>query len=178
LVQAGGKPPAPGEKKVDAATIQDVICWCSHTFLNDHLPLSADHPASFDAHRRWEARGGGRQKQQQQRSASPAGDAGHSTTTAAAAAAAAAADKGLAAFDRSESLVDHLAADENLIQADERAGHTANGAAGGSGSVLLAPRAHSSEHDAALDKVGVGVLACVWLPQRGIESAIHGLRCC
>lgn len=50
-------------------------------------------------------------------------------------------------MDRAESLMDHLAADENLMLADEQQGHGSNG------QDKQPPRAHSLEHDAALEQV-------------------------
>lgn len=59
--------------------------------------------------------------------------------------------------------MDHLAADENLMLADEQQGRVSNG------QDKLPPRAHSLEHDAALEQVRLGGL---------LHYAMHSLVHC
>lgn len=130
--------------------------------MQNHLPLTADSPADQQQQQRWE------QQQQQQeeqthsasttssskagggqaRGLAPEGDAAAVGSVGPAGRASGA----LGGFNRTESLVDHLAADENLILADEQQGAGSSEAAAGSRS-QQPPRAHSLDHDRALEQV-------------------------
>jgi hypothetical protein len=150
VLQAGAKQ-AP-EQQVDPAQIQDVIIWSSHTFMQDHLPLT-NSPGAVQHQQQWE------QQQQQLAAASKASsaDAAHGLSPSGDGAVGSG-DRdvvnglsGVQGFERAESLMDHLAADENMIVADEQQGRASNGAADSKD--MQPPRAHSLEHDAALEKV-------------------------
>jgi hypothetical protein len=142
--------------------IQDVIIWSSHTFLQDHLALSLNSPGALQHQQAWEQQ----QQQQQQASKSAAAaaaraharapeGAGNGTSSAGRTSAdtTGSAMQGQAGFERAQSLMDHLAADENLIQADEQQGNVSNGAATQGGRDMQPPRAHSLDHDQALEQV-------------------------
>lgn len=144
-MQAGAK--TPPEAQVDPHQVQDVIIWSSHTFMQDHLPLS-NTPAAVQLQQQWQEQ----QQQAAQASSSGKSDAaqqlhalspdGDSTSSSGGAGA------GLGGFERAESLMDHLAADENMIVADEQQGR------GGAEVDARPPRAHSLDYDKALEKVG------------------------
>lgn len=142
-MQAGAKQ-AP-EQQVDPAQVQDVIIWSSHTFMQDHLPLT-NSPAAVQHQQQWE--------QQQQLAAAKAAsaDAAHGLAPGGDSDRDAVGGlSGVQGFERAESLMDHLAADENMIVADEQQGNVSNGAADGKDT--RPPRAHSLDHDAVLEKV-------------------------
>ncbi|KAF8056475.1 Ranbp10 [Scenedesmus sp. PABB004] len=153
LRKAAGAKPAP-DPAVPPAQVQEALTWTMHAFLDAHLALPADSPASLAQH---EAHGGGGDTQ---RAAGAGGGAdaqgaqpGAQPAPAAVAAAAAAPTRARSrspAGEAHESLVDHLAADENLIAADESAGHPAPGGA---------PPAHAPQHDPALERAASAELA-------------------
>jgi hypothetical protein len=143
--------------EVDASVIHDVICWSTHTFLQDHLPLPKSSAASLFRQEEWQ--------RQQQQGTSPALQP---ATAAAAAGSAVSAPAGpwpgdgdgdaaaAAVAAGNESLVDHLAADENLMVADEKV--TAGGRGVGSSNTAgvygaAIPVAHAAEHDQSLERV-------------------------
>lgn len=168
LQQAGAKT-AP-ETPVDPQQIQDVIIWSSHTFLQDHCLLTPDSPGALQhqqAHeqQQQQQQGKGKGKQHKQQQEKQSAFAAHNQLAPAGAKEAEGTSEGLTGaskggiqgFDRasSQSLVEHLAADENLIQADEQQEkQEGGGRVGGS----MPPRTHSlpEEHDAALEQVGGG----------------------
>jgi hypothetical protein len=161
-LQAGAKT-AP-EVSVDPSVIQDVIIWSSHTFMQDHLALSPSSPGALQHQQAWE------QQQQQASKASKAAAAAAAAesharapegagngTNSSNAGQAGSLQAQAGGFDRAESLMDHLAADENLIQADEQQGNVSNGAAAQGGRDMQPPRAHSSDHDQQLEQVRQGL---------------------
>jgi hypothetical protein len=192
-LQVGAK---VADQPADPATIQDTIIWSSHTFLQAHLQLTEDCPASLQQQQRWEARLQKPQQQQQLEGgnsssaaangeASPASEAAVKAAGAAFARAAAAVeapagaaknpndrqaggsnDNGngstgnimLSTSGRRDSLVDHLAADETLIAADEAASGGLGGAADAA-SGAAAPVAHTAQHDLALENASSAELS-------------------
>jgi len=146
--------------EVDASVIHDVICWSAHTFLQDHLPLPKSSAASLFRQEEWQ-----RQQQQgtspalQPATAAAAATAAGSATSATAGPWPAGDGDGVAAAAAvaagNESLVDHLAADENLMVADEKV--TAGGRGVGSSTTgvddgAAIPMAHTAEHDLSLER--------------------------
>lgn len=161
--------------------IQDVITWSSHRFLTDHLALSDDATASLNQYDIW------RQQQQKSSSSGSNSNIGSVSSTGAAAAAAAEASAGVTA-DRAESLVDHLAADENLIMADESANRSDAIRSDVSGSrdlrsgsdaaaAAAVPKTHSADHDQTLEKASSAGLSAaaanVHLPVKPLEEKVY-----
>jgi len=151
--------------------------------MQNHLPLTPDCPADQQQQQRWEQQ---QQQQEQAHSAfttsssskAGAGQAHGLAPEGAAAAVGSAAPAGrdsgaLGGFNRAESLVDHLAADENLILADEQQGAGSSEATAGSRSQQPV-RAHSLDHDRALEQVRL-VGCCSTTGGVPIRCAAHAM---
>lgn len=172
VLQAGAKSTPP--PAVEPMVIQDVITWSSHNFLTDHLPLPSDSVASLLQYDSW------RQQQQQQRQPRLAdGSSSISKPDRPVAAAAPAGEELQISGHRAESLADHLAADENLIMADEsaaRSGDLGSSKVPGSDPAAVPP-ARTPGHDVALEKASSAELSAaaeaVHLPVKPLEEKVY-----
>ncbi|KAF6266434.1 platelet-activating factor acetylhydrolase, isoform II-domain-containing protein [Scenedesmus sp. NREL 46B-D3] len=138
------------EQPANPDTIQDTIIWSSHTFLQAHLPLPEESPASMQQQQRWEAR---LQDKQQQQQKLEAGDGSSSSSAEASGAGAAGGEAAPAseavvkaagtAFARAAAAV---AAPAGPAAGDEHGNGNGNGS--GTGRVMLST---SGRRDSLVD---------------------------